>query len=130
VVWQRIQLEFADDLAALGRYRDAIRFYRAILDHDPVNEPARRGLEAAADRLEITRAKLLTLEKGMSKREVASLLGKPIPGWTQRNARRESTIEAWYYRTREGAVAAVYFRDGRVFAAEENSSAQTARLTS
>lgn len=130
VVWQRIQLEFADDLAALGRYQDAIRFYRAVLQHDPINEHARRGLSVAADRLAVTREKLLTLEKGMSKRQVADILGKPIPGWTEKHARREATIEAWYYRTGTGAVAGVYFRDGRVFAAEENSSARVARLDS
>ena len=49
--------------------------------------------------------KLLALEKGMTQREVASLLGKPMPGWTAKKPRAEATIEAWYYRTRGGGVA-------------------------
>lgn len=129
-VWQVLQLEFADDLAALGRQQDAIRFYRAVLAHDATNEHAARGLATAVERLAISREKLLALEKGMSQREVAAILGKPMPGWSAKNKRPEATFEAWYYRTRGGAVAGVYFRDGKVFAAEENSSAKLGRLSS
>lgn len=129
-VWQRLQLEFADDLAAMGRHQDAIRFYRAVLQHDPSNEDASRGLATAVARLAVSREKLLALEKGMSQREVASILGKPIPGWSVKNERPEATFEAWYYRTRGGAVAGVYFRDGKVFAAEESSDAKLGRLGS
>jgi hypothetical protein len=129
-VWVRMQLEFADDLAAMGRYQDAIRFYRAVLAHDDKNLDARRGLSEAADRLAVTRDKLLLLEKGMSKREVAGILGKPIPGWIEKHERSGATMEAWYYRTSSGAIAGVYFRDGRVFAAEESSNAQLGRLGS
>jgi hypothetical protein len=129
-VWQRIQLEFADELAEHGRYRDAIRFYRAVVQHNPLNEQAQRGLAAASDRLAVTREKLLALEKGMTERQVAQLLGKPLPGWTTRNRRSAATIEAWYYQTRTGGVAGVYFRDGKVFAAEESSHAREGRLGS
>lgn len=128
VVWQRLQLEFAADLAAMGRYQDAIRFYRAVLEHDAANEEASRGLATAVERLAVSRDKLLQLRKGMSEREVASILGKPMPGWTARRDRAEATIEAWYYRTRGGGVAGVYFRDGKVFAAEETSNAKLGRL--
>lgn len=129
-VWQRLQLEFANDLASLGRHQDSIRFYRAVLAHDPSNRDAARGLATALDRLAVTHEKMLTLEKGMSPRQVASILGKPMPGWSAKNQRSEATIEAWYYRTRDGGVAAVYFRDGRVFAAEESSHAKLGRLSS
>jgi hypothetical protein len=129
-VWQRLQLEFADDLAAMGRHQDSIRFYRAVLAHDPANAHAGRALALALERLEVTREKLLTLEKGMSHREVASILGKPMPGWSAKNERPEATFEAWYYRTRGGGVAGVYFRDGKVFAAEETSHAKLSRLGS
>ncbi|HYH06754.1 MAG TPA: hypothetical protein VEK11_06770 [Thermoanaerobaculia bacterium] len=129
-VWLRLQLEFADDLAAVGRHRDAIRFYRGVLVRHPENEDARRGLARAADRIAIGRDKLLTLEKGMSHRQVAHLLGKPLPGWTVENRRGGTTFEAWYYRTRTGSIAGVYFRDGRVFAAEEASNARLGRLGS
>ena len=129
-VWQRLQLEFADDLAAMGRHQDAIRFYRAVLTHDARNEHASRGLAASVERLAISREKLLALEKGMSHRQVASILGKPMPGWTAENRRPEARFEAWYYRTRGGGVAGVYFRDGKVFAAEEQSHAKLGRLGS
>lgn len=129
-VWERMQLEFADELAERGRYQDAIRIYRSVLANHPVNEHARRGLALAADRMVVTRAKLLTIEKGMSHRQVASILGRPVPGWTIENRRRDATIEAWYYPTRDGGVAAVYFRRGKVFAAEEASNALHGRLGS
>ena len=129
-VYRSIQLEFADDLASLGRYRQAVRFYRAVLQKDPANERAAKGLAEAVDRLAVTREKLLKLEKGMSPRQVASILGRPIPGWTAKTKRREATIEAWYYGTTDGGVAAVFFRDGRVFAAEDHSHAKLARLGS
>lgn len=129
-VWNRIQLEFAEDLAALGRYQDAAHFYRAVLTHDGANVEARRGLDEAMARLAVTREKLLLIEKGMSKRQVASIIGKPLPGWSESHERREATIESWYFRTRSGGVAGVYFRDGRVFAAEESSHAPVARLGS
>lgn len=129
-VWQRLQLEFADDLASMGRHQDAIRFYRAVLQHDPSNEEASRGLAIAVERLAVSREKLLSLQKGMTQRQVAAILGKPMPGWSAKNERPEATIEAWYYRTRGGAVAGVYFRDGKVFAAEETSNAKLGRLGS
>jgi hypothetical protein len=127
-VWQSVQLEFAEDLAAVGRNHDAIRFYRAVLTHDPSNEEARHGLAVAVDRLAVSRDKLQQLAKGMTQRQVASLLGKPMPGWSIRTDRSEAKFEAWYYRTRAGSVAAVYFREGKVLAAEEASNAQLASL--
>ncbi len=123
-VYERIQLEFANELAALGRYQDSIRFYRAVLTSDPENSEARHGMQAAVDRLAVTHEKLLAIEIGMTKKQVAHLLGKPIPGWTVTNERPSATIDAWYYRTTGGGLAAVYFRDGEVFAAEEKSQAR------
>ena len=129
-VWARLQLEFADELAEAGRYQDAIRFYRAVLIHHPESEHARRGLALAADRLAVSREKLLALRKGMTPREVAGLLGKPIPGWKIETRRSGARFEAWYYRTRQGSLAAVYFRNGHVLAAEESSDARVGRLGS
>ncbi|HEY3055556.1 MAG TPA: hypothetical protein VGK31_06460 [Thermoanaerobaculia bacterium] len=123
-VYQRIQLEFAQELSSFGRYQDSIRIYRAVLTNDPRNEEARRGLAVAMDRLAVTHQKLLGIEIGMSKKDVAHLLGKPIPGWTVTNERPSATVEAWYYRTTDGSLAAIYFRDGEVFAAEEKSQAR------
>lgn len=129
-VWRDLQLAFADDLAAAGRHQEAIRFYRAVLTHEPRSDRARQGLATAVARMAVSRETLLELEKGMSQRQVASLLGEPLPGWTAKNARPEATFEAWYYRTRGGGVAGVYFRDGKVFAAEEQSHAKVGRLGS
>jgi hypothetical protein len=128
-VYERIQIDFARDLAALGRNQDAIRVYRAVLAHDPRNDDASRGLAEAVDRLAVTRAKLVQLERGMSEHDVAHLLGKPIPGWTETKERPDATIECWYYRTSEGGVAGVYFRDGALFAAEEKSHEKVVPLT-
>lgn len=125
-VFERIQLEFARDLASLGRYQDSIRFYRAVLHGDPANAQARKGLGEALDRLAVSHEKLLAVEMGMSKKEVTRILGKPVPGWTVKAPRRAATIEAWYYRTTDGGVAAIYFRDGAVFAAEKKSQARVA----
>ena len=123
-VYQRIQLDFAHELVSLGRYQDAIRFYRAVLATDATNSEARDGLALAADRLTVTRLKLLSLEKGMSQKAVAQLLGKPIPGWKVTTDRGDAVIESWYYRTTEGGIAGVYFRDGVVFAADANAQAK------
>jgi len=120
-VYHHIQLDFASELSSLGRYQDAIRFYRAVLADDPKNQQAANGLKIALDRLTVSRDKLLLLEKGMSQHDVARLLGKPIPGWSARTERPDCTIDAWYYRTSDRGVAGVYFRDGTLFAAEANS---------
>jgi len=123
-VYQHLQLDFAAELASLGRYQDSVRFYRAVLAHDPANAAAQGGLADAMSHLAVSREKLLRLEKGMSQRQVAHILGKPIPGWTASIERRDSSVEAWYYRRTDGGIAGVYFHDGELFAAEENSQAK------
>jgi hypothetical protein len=127
-VYRFIQLDFARELVSLGRYQDAVHIYRAVLVHDPKNVAALRCLNDAVDHLAVSHEKLMALEKGMSQNDVARLLGKPIPGWQVRNDRPDTTIESWYYRRIGGGVAGVYFRDGVLFAAEENSQAKLAPL--
>jgi hypothetical protein len=127
-VYEHIQLDFAHELAAVGRHQDAIRIYRAVLTHDPKNDDAIKGMADSVDHLAVSHEKLVALEKGMSQHDVARLLGKPIPGWTITNDRPDSTIESWYYRRTGGGIAGVYFRDGVLFAAEENSQAKIAPL--
>jgi hypothetical protein len=85
-------------------------------------------MRVSLDHLAVSREKLLALEKGMTPHEVSNVLGKPIPGWTVKRQRRDAVLESWYYRKTDGAVAGVYFRDGKLFAAEENSSAKIAPL--
>ena len=128
-VYREIQLDFARELSSLGRYHEAIRFYRAVLSHDASDRDATRGLTEAIDHLAVSRDKLLALQKGMSQRDVIHLLGTPIPGWTVRAQRRDSVIESWYYRNRDGGLAGVYFRDGELLAAEENSAARQVPLS-
>jgi hypothetical protein len=128
-VYQRVQLEFARELSVHGRYADAIGFYRAVLNQDPFNKEAMDGLSKAADRMAVSRQKLLALEKGMSPSDVAGLLGKPMPGWKLRTHHHDTDLESWYYRTTDGGIAGVYFRDGELLAAEEKSEAKLAPLT-
>ena len=128
-VYQRIQLDFARELASIGRYQDSIRFYRAVLASDPGNAEASQGVAVALDHLAVSRQKLLSLERGMSRHQVAQLLGKPVPGWSVRYDQRDPAVESWYYRTTDGQVAGVYFRDGVVFGAEATSDAQLSPLT-
>lgn len=121
-VWNRMQLEFADDLMDLGRAHEAVRFYRSVLRQDPANTRAAQGWETAAKRLAVGKEKLAQIERGMSQRQVASLLGRPMPGWTLGQKRRSASFEAWYFRSAAGGIAAVYFRDGCVIAAEQASN--------
>lgn len=126
-VYRLVQLEFADDLLAVGRYQDAIRFYRAVLVSDPRNNRAQRGLSTSVDRLAVSLEKLDMIDVGMTERQVSHLLGKPIPGWVVKRERSGAEVQAWYYRTTKGGLAGVYLRDGRVFAAEAQSQARLAR---
>jgi hypothetical protein len=128
-VYERIQLDFARELASIGRYQDSIRFYRAVLTHDPSNAEATKGVADAVDRLAVPHTKLLALEKGMSQHQVAQLLGKPIPGWTSKHERTDVVNESWYYRTSEGGIAGIYFRDGLLVAAEATAHEKLAPLT-
>jgi hypothetical protein len=128
-VYMRIQLDFARDLTAIGRHQDAIYFCRAVLKKDPANVEAQRLMNKAIDRLSVTHQKLLALRKGMTQKEVASILGKPAPGWSVSIAREDSVTESWYYRHRDGGVASVHFLNGRLFAADERSEARLALLS-
>ena len=128
-VYERVQLEFARELAIHGRYSDAIVFYRAVLRENPDNRAAIAGLNEAAGRMALSRQRLLALEKGMSQSAVARLLGKPMPGWKVRTRHHDTDLESWYYRTTDGGIAGVYFRDGELLAAEEKSEAKLAPLT-
>lgn len=128
-VYERIQLDFARELGSLGRYQDSIRFYRAVLTHDPDNAEAAKGVAYAVEHLAVPHSKLFALEKGMSEHQVAQLLGKPIPGWTSKHERSDVVNESWYYRTNEGGIAGIYFRDGLLVAAEATAHEKIAPLT-
>ncbi len=127
-IYQRIQLDFAHELVMLGRYQDAGGFYRAVLRGDPTNEQASAGLADVGSHLAVSHETLLALEKGMSQKDVEHILGRPMPGWSERRERRDAVVESWYYVKAGGGIAGVYFRDGRLFAAEENSHAKLAPM--
>jgi len=117
-VYERVQLEFARDLAASGRRREAIGFYRSVLERNPASAEARAGMIATIDQLSVSRAKFNQLRRGMSKREVARRLGRPLPGWSRILVKRAKRAESWYYPAEEQKVASVHFVDGKLLTAE------------
>lgn len=125
-VYERVQLEFARDLADSGRRREAIGFYRSVLERNPANAEARAGMIAAIDKLSVSRAKLERLRRGMSKREVARHLGRPLPGWSRTLVKRAKKAESWYYPAEEQKVASVHFVDGKLLTAELDSGLRIA----
>src|SRR5438093_6882069 len=60
-VYETIQVDFANELVALGRYQDSVRVYRAVLVHHPGHPDAQRGLADAVAHLAVSRDKLLLL---------------------------------------------------------------------
>lgn len=116
--YKELELDFARLLASRGRYDEAVRYYRVVLDEDPAHEQARAELELAERRRFVTADAIASLRRGMSKVDVSERIGVPAPGWSRRLDRDGTTIESWYYRRRDGGVAGVFFRNGELFAAE------------
>ena len=126
---QRIQLEFADELAALGRYQDCDALLsRGAAARSRATPTRSADWPTRSTHLAVSRDKLLRAGEG----DVAAPGGAHPRQADSRldgaQERRDSTVEAWYYRKIDGGVAGVYFRDGELFAAEENSSAKIAAL--
>lgn len=116
--YREIELEYARLLASRGRYDEAIRFYQAALAVDPDDEDARLEMELAERRRFVTAESIESLERGMSREQVSQRIGMPAPGWSRRLERDGVTIESWYYRRRDGGVAGVFFRNGKLFVTE------------
>lgn len=116
--YAEVELEYATLLADRGRYDEALRYFRSVLESDPSNEVARQGLAEAERKRFVTREALESLRKGDRQERVREVLGQPLPGWSRRLVRGSSVIDSWYYRRRDGGVAGVFFHDGRLFAAE------------
>ncbi len=117
-VYEATELEFARELARRGMYDRAAVYYRSVLGTHPDHAEARAELLAAERKRFVTPDTLAALEVGMSVDEVRESLGQPLPGWSRSLSRGESVIDSWYYRRPDGGVAGVYFRNGRLFAAE------------
>src|SRR5512140_2487610 len=66
-VYQRLELDFARQLADQGRFEEAIHHYRSILALDAACHEAGIGLADAANRMTVTRSELKTVAKGMSR---------------------------------------------------------------
>ncbi|MGA7613894.1 MAG: hypothetical protein WBX15_01825 [Thermoanaerobaculia bacterium] len=116
--WEELQLKRARSLAAEGRYREAAPFYRSFLARHPARDDVQRELDEALRHVHVSRGQLLDLRTGMTTEEVAAEIGKPLPGWKRTVEKNGGTIESWYYGRTDGKVAAVFFRDGHLFAAE------------
>lgn len=119
-VWLELQLERATELAAAGRYSDAIPYFETVLARDPGNEDAEAGLAAVRDRAIVTGEELTRLAEGMSQEEVLAQLGAPRPEWKKRAMKGETASASWYYQAPEEQIAAVFFVDGKLLTAELN----------
>lgn len=117
-VYEEVELEFARQLAQRGEYDRATEYYRSALRTNPRLAEARSELALAEQRRFVTPEALATLRAGMSPEEVRERLGHPLPGWSRSMRRGDSVIDSWYYRRRDGGVAAVFFQNRRLFAAE------------
>jgi tetratricopeptide (TPR) repeat protein len=116
--YKELQLDFARLKASRGRYDEAIRHYRAVLQADPGHETAQAELDLAERRRFVTADAVAALRRGMTKDDVSERIGVPAPGWSRRLERDGTTIDSWYYPRRDGGVAGVFFRNGELFAAE------------
>lgn len=117
-VYEETELEFARELARRGLYDQAALYYRSVLRTNPDHADARAELRVAERKRFVTPEALSALRVGMAPDEVREVLGQPLPGWSRSMRRGDSAIDSWYYRRRDGGVAGVYFRNGRLFAAE------------
>ncbi|HEY0593313.1 MAG TPA: hypothetical protein VGF40_16190 [Thermoanaerobaculia bacterium] len=117
-VYEETELEFARELARRGWYDQAAVYYRSVLRTSPDHADARSELREVERKRFVTPEALGGLRVGMSPEEVRGSLGQPLPGWSRSMRRGDSVIDSWYYRRRDGGAAGVYFRNGRLFAAE------------
>lgn len=117
-VYLAAELEFARELFDRGEYEQARPFFESVLRDDPENAEVREQLEAALRRRFLTRSQLEPLRKGMRPEEVAAHIGRPLPGWSRSLRKTGDTITGWYYARPDGGVGGVYFKNGRLFAAE------------
>ncbi len=117
-VHEEIVLHRARELAAAGRQEEAVSFYRALLARNQNSETPRKELQELLSRKTLTREKISQLRAGMSRREVIGILGEPPVGWTRQTVRGQERSESIYYPAGSGTVAALFFTDDELFAAE------------
>ena len=102
------QTEFAIQLAANGRYLEAVRHFQSVLERKPSHQAARRGLENARRFAERDDAMFDSLRAGDSQETVSEKVGLPRSGWT----RRVADTELWYYELTDGRTIALRFVNG------------------
>jgi tetratricopeptide (TPR) repeat protein len=117
-LYGREELAYARELVRRGRQGAAIPYYEDFLSRDPENAAVHEELNQARAQATVPRERFDDLRKGMSREEVAELLGKPRPGWTHTLTKGTSTYETWYYRKVDGGTASVGFVDGKAWVAE------------
>lgn len=112
------ELAYARELVRRGRHAAAIPYYENLLEREPGNADAAEELRQARAQAVVPRERFDALRKGMTRDEVAELLGQPRPGWTHTLQKGKSTYETWYYRKADGGNASVGFVDGEAWVAE------------
>lgn len=117
------EADFAIQLAANGRYAEAVEHYESVLSRNPDHGAARRGLEMAQRFVDRDEAFFSSLVRGDSPEAVSQKVGLPRSGWT----RNVANTELWYYELAGGRTLAVRFVDGSFrgleFPAPANGSA-------
>jgi len=117
-LYSREELAYARDLVRSGRHAAAISYYENLLKREPGNAEAVEELRQARTQAVVPRERFDELRKGMSRDEVAAILGQPFPGWTHTTQKGSSTWETWYFRKSDGGNASVGFVDGKAWVAE------------
>lgn len=114
--WDQLQLDYAEQLEANGRFREARAHYRSLAERLPDDDRVSEGLARVERRLSLNRGDFEAIRKGMSREEVSRWLGVPRPGWDRRGTRDgNAPVESWYYKGADGVIRGVHFREGLVF---------------
>ncbi|MDX1584233.1 MAG: tetratricopeptide repeat protein [Thermoanaerobaculia bacterium] len=113
--WNRLQLDYAEQLEANGRFDRAELHLRDLANRNPENQRATEALARIERRLSLTIRDFETIEEGMSRKEVLGWFGPPRPGWERTEVGPEGITESWFYEDSEGRIRGVHFHDGRVF---------------
>ena len=98
-----------------GRYDRAVEVLEQALRHDPGNAALKAELETARGFLRLTRDRFDRVQTGMTMPAVRALCGVPAPTSIQESEEKGRTLTAWLYPREDGAWAALFFQDGRLY---------------
>lgn len=115
-IWVREKLLLGDGYAdLLARYDRAIEVYLSGLELDPGNPALIDRIERAWKRAFVQPPAFNSVRAGMREHDVVDRLGYPRVDWMRQVVRSGKIYQAWIYPRSDGAAAAVYFEDGRVY---------------